>query len=86
MAKKTKRRKIKPLWLCRDNGASQQNYYVYISKPQFDTYGTGLRHGVWDTRDGGGVDMCPEEFEACTPKSLHLKPGGGPVQVKLVRV
>lgn len=81
---KAERRVIVPLWLVRAATAREDYSFLVSDKaPTMDIYGdwfaaTGVG-SVW------GSHMEPEAFEASTPKYMHLKPGGGPLKMKLVR-
>lgn len=75
-AKKTrKQRAILPLWIVRDK---RGYYYATVTDEEPCAGDIAV--------DCDALDLCNDLYEACTPKSLHLKPGGRPVKVRLMKV
>jgi len=87
MAKKAKakRRVIVPTWIVR-NCDSSYRQFVGLRPPLLykwlGTWGMPRRGSALHER---GVVLPTADHEASTPKTLHLKPGGGPIKVRLVR-
>lgn len=75
-SKKKATRKLKRLWLARAN----QYYNINMgSKPTKDS------HGCWPVRSST-LHACASHVHYVLPKSLHLPPGGGPVEFRIVAV
>lgn len=77
--------KKKPrVWLARDWVG--ELYVVGIGKEPRKHTG-GPLHGHFTVDAPGGMsphlDICPKHFEAIAPKSVHLKPGEGPIEITL---
>ena len=75
--------KPKKLWLTRDSYEENRKtfylYKVHLKKPKLsDRDAAGFWYGMVP------ACFCDKEFEKYTSKALHLKPGGGPIPVKLV--
>ena len=81
--KKPKRRVIVPTWIVRD-AHSRYRAFVAAQPPDEDWEGGWIR--VTDSDPAGrGLRLCTADYEASNPKYLWLKPGGGPLKVRLVR-
>lgn len=64
--------------MCRDDyPKSAYEIYAGIDKPK-------VRDDGWFRSDAGPIwDFCPTAWEKEMPKSLHLKPGGGPIRIRV---
>jgi len=86
MAKKAKakRRVIMPMWIVRDTECPTYRAFVQVKPPITNWFGR------WQTEKTPGwhcgLVLCTKDYEAGTPKKYHLKPGGGPLKMQLVRV
>ncbi len=79
---KTKAVKVKPVkrWVIRENRENGW-YMLFIgAKPR-------RSKKTWDSTAEGFVDFeCPTKYERFCPEDCHLKLGGGPVEIKVVKV
>jgi len=74
----------KVFWLCRDSShVFKQEYNVYATKEQAlkGKESSGSSGIYWG---GCLITMCPRDFKKIT--GIVMKPGEGPVKVRLVRV
>lgn len=66
------------LWLVRESKKEGGWYWVYLgAKPR-------KPRGGWEPLEAD-VGLCASSFERVTPKWLHLRYGGGPVEIKFVK-
>jgi len=73
-----KRARKGEFWLVRPRKNSF--YGLYRDNPERDG------DGYWDSTLGPYYDFCPSLWEAVMPRSLHLKPGGGPIRIRVEQV
>lgn len=67
------------LWLTRETKWEKFYEFWIAIKPPHKTSAILL----WDHPTVGRLSVCPRRWHAFAPKNYHLKPGGGPVEVKL---
>ena len=82
---KAKKKPTRPkcFWLTRDDAGAADGYYnTHLVKPPPEDYGR-KRPGLWELRHGDEV-YCTRKFEQFADPSVHLEPGGGPIEVMLV--
>jgi hypothetical protein len=68
----------KLMWMTRDK-AGAQHYNLYFKK-KAAMHGDGFWRDMWTDYD---YTMCPIEFHKILPKESRLKPGDGPVRVRV---
>lgn len=77
---KTKATKTVKRWVTRESGDG--GWYMLFVGPK-----PRRRKGTWDTNGRDFVaHLCPSYFESFCPKYLHLKPNGGPIEIRIVKV
>lgn len=80
--------KKKPtVWLARNRGGNRPPY-VFVVGSKLEWYDCSNRWLSWHRGVARQVELPQKQFEQLTPKSRHLKPGEGPIEinVKISRV
>lgn len=68
--------KKKPtVWLARN---SARNTLYVLSEDSLC-----LIDGFWEDKDYNELAICPDRFDKIAPKSCHLKPGEGPIEIDI---
>jgi hypothetical protein len=78
--------KKKPkVWLARNKGYGSDGYVVVAGYKleRRPAYGGGHIWGFWTEVGRRHTRLCAEQFEKVAPKSCHLPPGGGPIEIEI---
>lgn len=93
---KAKRRVLVPTWIVRDEDEAyhaivshEKPHVVNEEEAQCNDMPSPVRVGDWIVGSGDdaiwGLQLCTGEYELGTEELDHLKPGGGPLKMQLVR-